>query len=536
MVRVIIADDEVRICQLIIKLIDWEKLEMCLVGTAHNGVEALALAEKEKPDIVITDIRMPGCDGLEMIEKIKRIRNDVEFIIISGYGEFEYAKKAIALGVQEYLLKPINQNELLKSLMKVIACVNRKNDQIDLEKDYVMMLKDDVSKTRQWFLNDLMFINARSYHEHRLCDINETYHFEFREGLFSVACIKIDQAAKIDSPSLQQLMDEMTARLTASIQNLVHEGEVVRKQRTLYLIMNYSSDQKSNMKETLHQILKQSNQMEGRKQGFVVTIAIGEEKQSLNGLVESLGSASLLAEDRIVTGSGSVIMPNHQMMDQAVVDHLYHGFSKALTLQIEHLDMEGVERAIEGFKNEIAQIPIGGAYLKQMIHETIQLFHRTMKSSHTHFSIVSEKENVLIRRLEQAGSMDELFEALSFHITSSISAFIEDGSRSGLKSIRQAKKYIEENYMNPLTLEEVGTHIGFNSCYFSSVFKKETGSSFIEYLSKTRIEKAKVLLKESDLRILDVSLMVGYNDVKYFTKSFKKHTGLQPNEYRKIFA
>ncbi|SMP63449.1 response regulator transcription factor [Anoxynatronum buryatiense] len=536
MVRVIIADDEVRICQLIIKLIEWEKHEMCLVGTAHNGVEALALVEKEKPDIVITDIRMPGCDGLEMIEKIKKIRNDVEFIIISGYGEFEYAKKAIALGVQEYLLKPINQNELLKSLMKVITCVNKKNDQIDLEKDYVMMLKDDVSKTRQSFLNDLMFINARSYHEHRLCEINETYHFNFREGLFGVACIKIDQESENGSLSLQNLMDEMTARLTASIQNLVYEGEVVRKQRTLYLIMNYSSEQKNNMEEELNQILEQSNQMEGRKQGFVVTIAIGEEKGDLNGLVESLGSASQLVEDRIVTGRGSVIMPKHQMMDQAVVDHLYHRFSKKFIPKIEHLDLEGIERAIGAFKKEIEQVPISGAYLKQMVQETLHLYEMTMKSSHSHFSTAIEHENVLIRRLEQASSVDELFEALSFHITTSISAFIEDGSRSGLKSIRQAKKYIEENYMNQLTLEEVGTHIGFNACYFSSVFKKETGSSFVEYLSKTRIEKAKALLKESDLRILDVSLMVGYNDVKYFTKSFKKHTGLQPNEYRKIFS
>src|SRR5699024_545596 len=114
MIKVLIADDEHRICKLIMKLINWEEISMDVIGTASNGIEALDLIKEKRPNIVITDIRMPGYDGLEMINRAKRENQDIEFIIVSGYSHFEYAKKAMAYGVKDYLLKPINREELLE--------------------------------------------------------------------------------------------------------------------------------------------------------------------------------------------------------------------------------------------------------------------------------------------------------------------------------------------------------------------------------------------------------------------------------------
>lgn len=276
MIGVLIADDEIRICKLIMKLIHWDEIGMTIVGTAHDGVETLKLIEKEKPDIVITDIRMPGYDGLDMIEKAKSINKALEFIIISGYSDFEYAKKAIGYGVKDYLLKPINQEELLNSLLRAKEDIERTKDYMHLENEYKSSLKN--------------------------------------------------------------------------------HGDTIRKPLLDNLIITDGSD-----------------------------------------------------------------LQNHTL---------------------------------------------------------------------------------------------------------------ESGSSS---QINRAKKYIEDNYMNSITLEDVGDYIGFNPSYFSSLFKKVTGLSFLEYLSKIRIEKAKELLKESDLRVQDVCIMVGYSDVKYFSKLFIKYTGLKPKEYRKIF-
>ena len=124
--KVVIADDEERICQLIQALIDWKYLGMELVGVAHNGIEAYEAVREQKPDILITDIRMPGFSGLELIEKVKDICPDMEVIIISGYAHFEYAQQAIRFGVGHYLLKPINKAELTETLEKLVKRISER--------------------------------------------------------------------------------------------------------------------------------------------------------------------------------------------------------------------------------------------------------------------------------------------------------------------------------------------------------------------------------------------------------------------------
>src|SRR5690554_3938573 len=183
MIRVVIADDETRICKLIIKLIDWDKLGMLIVGTASNGIEALELIQKENPDIVITDIRMPGYDGLDMIERAKGINSDLEFIIISGYGQFEYAKKAIEYGVKDFLLKPINKEELHRALLRVGDYIKKKDGQMSL---------NDVNKIRNSFLNNLILFNSDNHREFSLEEINDNYHFKFQRGLFRIVSLKMD--------------------------------------------------------------------------------------------------------------------------------------------------------------------------------------------------------------------------------------------------------------------------------------------------------------------------------------------------------
>lgn len=159
-----------------------------------------------------------------------------------------------------------------------------------------------------------------------------------------------------------------------------------------------------------------------------------------------------------------------------------------------------------------------------------------MRNNNIRIDKAAENHEKFKSRTENCNSADSLFEELLEYIAYEFAILDRDKASNNINQIRQAKKYIEENYMNNITLEDIGAYIGFNPSYFSSFFKKETETSFVEYLSKVRIEKAKNLLRESDLRMQDICLMVGYNDVKYFTKAFIKYTGLKPNEYRKIFA
>ncbi|AOT70617.1 response regulator transcription factor [Geosporobacter ferrireducens] len=535
MIRVIIADDEARICKLIMKLIDWDQIGMLIIGTASNGIEALELIEKENPDIVITDIRMPGYDGLEMIEKAKKINNELEFIIISGYGEFEYAKKAIAFGVKEYLLKPINKDDLHKALIKAGECVKKKKGQIRLEKEYESILKNDVNKIREAFLNKLIRFNPESFNEYTLSEVNENYHFNFREGFFNIAALKIDHT-KGYSNNIKNIVNETIDMVKSKLQNITYETDIIYNKSSLYILINYGQNEKKQIETAFLKILAWFHQKIFIAEKLEITIALGEEVRDLRDITGSFKTAELLIEDRILKGTGKIIEMDGQRTNQTEIEDIFYNFSKKFIKAVELLDVDEVKKTIFHFKKDIRGKRIRGAELKKLIHETGNVYYITMKSNHIKVDSTPGDDQSLKNIIDNCSSIDCLFGELVEHITASLTVIAGEKYHNNLKQIKQARKYIEENYMKNITLEDLGAHIGFNPSYFSSLFKKETGTSFIEYLSKIRIEKAKDLLRESDLRIQDVCLMVGYNDAKYFTKSFIKHTGLKPNEYRKIFA
>ena len=156
MIKVVIADDEDRVCKLIQALINWEKMELELVGTASNGNAALDLIKEKHPDILITDIRMPGCNGLELIEQARAINPELHMIIISGYAHFEYAQTAIKYGVGDYLLKPINQKELMDTLEEMKALIEEKRKNKEEFEINRLGREKDISKLRSVFIQDLL--------------------------------------------------------------------------------------------------------------------------------------------------------------------------------------------------------------------------------------------------------------------------------------------------------------------------------------------------------------------------------------------
>ena len=150
MIKVVVADDEVKVCQLICNLVDWSTFDMEIVAVAHNGEEALEMVRQHEPDLLVTDIRMPGCDGLEMIARAKQLREDLDFVIISGYRHFEYAQSAIKYGVSDYLLKPIQKEELCSTLEKMRRRYQMRTEQLSNEERLRMRLQSDIPVVAQY--------------------------------------------------------------------------------------------------------------------------------------------------------------------------------------------------------------------------------------------------------------------------------------------------------------------------------------------------------------------------------------------------
>ena len=535
MIRVIIADDENRICKLIMKLIDWESIGMQVAGTAGNGIETIELIQKEKPDIVITDIRMPGYDGLEMIEKARQINKDLEFIIISGYGQFEYAKKAISFGVKDYLLKPINRDELLNALLRVKGDIVRNKGYLNLENEYKSSIINDRQIIRKSFLDNLIISDWNSFVRYTLEDINEKFYYQFAPYCFRIIALRLDQTEKNITVNLRNLMERTVGNICSTLQGIVCDIEGISKKDQSYILLNYKEEDNQIIKDELLQVLNNFNSKISKTNKIKLTIGFGEEVTEIKDLKMSYNSAGLSIENRIIKGIGRLILNNEIITDRTAQSEKFIDFSKKFVKIAERLDKQGIKKSLMQLKKDIELISIGGMDLKILILDLANIFDLTMKSNTIKINNDHKEYEKLENAVKNCATINCLFEELMDYINSSLLLLEEDAASKNRTQINQAKEYIESNYMNSITLEDVGAYIGFNPSYFSSLFKKETGSSFVEYLSKIRIDKAKDLLRESDLRIQDICLMVGYNDVKYFSKLFIKYTGLKPKDYRKIF-
>jgi two-component system response regulator YesN len=267
------------------------------------------------------------------------------------------------------------------------------------------------------------------------------------------------------------------------------------------------------------------------------TIGLGTTVEDIKNIGDSLRTAICAYEQRLVLGANKVIEYDFVSSNKLPDSKLFHDFNKEMNLALERLDKDAVVSAIRFLREGIKNRPeTSGHEIIQMTKEVCNLFLFSMRNN----KFLAEDDNTFYDNfsmsLKDYGSINQLFHYLTTTITLALDKIIEDKKNMDTKPIRDAKKYIQENYKKPITLEEVSTIIGFNATYFSSLFKKDTGYTFLEYVSELRINKAKDLLKETNTGIAVICEQVGYNDIKHFTKTFVKYTGLKPNEYRKLYS
>lgn len=265
MIKVMIADDERMVCQLIEFLVQWETLEMQVVARAYNGVEALSAIKEYKPDIVITDIRMPGCDGLELIENAKAISPTLQFIIISGHRHFEYAQKAIKYGVKDYLLKPIQKDELVTTLSRMRRDYLEKTEQLTKEEKLKVYEQNNKNRIRRDFFNEVIFQKKVEKNEVTIPNINNKYMFNFREGMFQIAIIKIDGMHEGSKDDIQYMKDKMNQLIHVHLADDSYELETLTENFLCYLVLNFSEEKvslRNNLKAILDELLLQKELFE----------------------------------------------------------------------------------------------------------------------------------------------------------------------------------------------------------------------------------------------------------------------------------
>lgn len=280
MLRVIIADDEPKVNLLLQKIVDWESLGFEIVGTAQDGISALEMIERERPDLVMTDIRMPGCDGMELIRRTKEIKSDIAIIVVSGYRQFEYARTALKYGVEDYLLKPVKADELTRLLKNIYSKKAEQMKQEQWKENVSQKMLKDGRRNRERLIGDLKNCGKRGVVFPGREAVNQEYDCEFGGGMYQVILIKPDIPSAQENQDTYKIMMKRGLAITEKyMHEFSDEAAAAIENEGIFLIIQMKEYDSVRVKKYLTKIRKEIENQRDLFWGITVAITIGSGKE-----------------------------------------------------------------------------------------------------------------------------------------------------------------------------------------------------------------------------------------------------------------
>ena len=526
MVKLVVADDEERVCRLIVALGNWEELGIQVVGTAANGVQALELIQKEKTDILITDIRMPGIGGLELIEKVRAVSPDIKIMIISGYANFEYAQNALKQGVSDYLLKPINKDALNESLAKMVAKIEAEKRVNLAFEDFQNERREEMIKSRKMLFHDLKVDRSMQLTEDIL---KEKYYLNIHPGVFQAIAIKQDTENEGNATEL--IWDKMEEIMMRELMKECYELVFSSDGEYLYGLLNYPV---RNTEKIRKAVRSSFNQMLARNDYLGKTrlsLALGTAVKDPSEIADSYVMAGRVLFERLLEGSGKILESDaagEVLFEKKLVDK----FARNLGTALQTLDVEAIRASVNELYQEVMNTSgVHGWEIMELAAQCGSIFIMRLDIPDK-----AELQEAFRKKCDSCKTVNMLFEYLLAFMTDRVKQMIAVREEDSVRPVRLAKQYIHNHYQEQITLEEVSEYVGLTPAYFSVMFKKETEIGFAKYLSNERIEGAKDLLRETTFSVADICRKVGYNDAKHFTRLFEKSVGVKPAVYRKLYG
>ncbi len=537
MLKLLIADDEMRVCKLIRYLVDWNSLGIEIIGEAYDGNSAFQIIMEKSPDIVIVDIRMPEQNGLNLIRNVKKEKPETYFIVVSGYSRFEYAQHAIKYGVEDYLLKPLKKKELTEAVEKIIEKyeLTRK---AEAEKEHLEQFMDYyTSRIKEGLLTEYFKKNLEFPDMDPLASVNARYSCRFIPGDFMGIAVKVLVTdCEAESRVFSMALTKVEQILSQDFAGQFSECIISMDQGMIYAAVNAPEITDIQLNRLMNHV--QIKVMSWREvfQGIRVYFGLGERMQSVVQLFQSLDQASEAAANYILPEAETVLWYQDSYRVRCTPEMFCHlDIRKDMQRGIELLDYARIKSCIHACQEELLRINglnaemVKAAYWKIVEDFFYSLDIKRIGLQREDFKVRAEKLFML------APSVKGLFEKLGEFMVCCLKQWVEDRKLEERKPILLAKEYMQENFWRSLTLEEVSAYVGFNASYFSNLFKRETSMNFLEYLTTLRIDHARERLMKTDDSVNEIAEAVGYSDVKYFSRIFKRSLGLSPNKFRKMY-
>lgn len=535
-IKVFLVEDEMVIRRGIKNSIDWEKEGYIFCGEASDGELAYPMIIKEKPDILITDIRMPFMDGLELCKLVKKELPNIKILILSGYDEFDYAKEAIRLGVTEYLLKPISSGKLLEALNGVSESIRREKEDKDLVRKYMEEMRENTEHEKQKFFEQMIAGNLS------MADALETgkkYEMNLSAGMYNLLLFRFTLGE--ENRKSGELLGEAEYAIEKLTERLEYVFEFQRGvEGWAFLLM---ADNEEQMSERVKELSKDLEEIMKNDSTIAYFGGIGQPVARLRELEESFREAERALAARFTMELNRIISVEDIRMAQNVdtlddIEITSFGEIEKTRTMLEKFLNNGAEDEIDEFVdvyiNELPEENLKSVLMRQYIimdaYIVMMSFCEKIEGIEGEMQAQSEE---LKNSMKTIQTLEEIKNYIRMLLKKIIGVRDTISGRRYSDIIEIAKDQIRKTYMSDeISLNTIAAEVGMSPSYFSSIFSKEMGKTFVEYLTEIRMDRAKELLMCSSMKTSEIGYEVGYKDPHYFSYIFKKTQNCTPKEFR----
>ncbi len=519
-----LLDDEEYVLRGIQKVYDLPRYGFELVGAFLNPLDALEQLETVAPDLVITDVKMPGMDGLEFSAEVKRLRPETEIVILSGYDDFSFAQAAVKIGVSDYLLKPIKKDDFTAMLRHMNDKILEKQSKENAYQVLSRLVENSTIELKNRFF--LALAEDNRFDEDLYGALKSQGIEDLDDREFILIMVDTDQIAT--SGDYMSEIGKFTSEIELMLLDFGSVTDFFSDESLYFLLYDLDEDQIEEICDSVSALVENIC-----AKGYTVTFAYSQIHSGLNEVFEARNDCirrMFMHEAHIDELSEANPVKDREVnitIPYPEIENIFHAIS------ID--DREGIDAALDGIYVLPEQdIPVlSRDYIASITFLILLRIYQMQRKYNSPVEIVRQEMLDLRNLRREYPSMEDqkaVARDASLKLAELIAAQIE-GAPS--KMIQSALDYIGGHFNENISLQEVADNIKISRNYLCDIFKKELGVTFINYVTNLRIEKAKWYLKNSDLKMYEISSAVGYNDYSYFSQIFKKNTGITLSAYRK---
>ncbi|NQX67401.1 response regulator [Paenibacillus alba] len=533
MYKLVIIDDEPTVRFGLSNYFDWQAYGVEVIGDADDGDVGLELIEREKPDLVLTDVRMPNMDGIQMSNKLSERFPHIKIVFVSGHDDAEYLKSALQVKAVDYLFKPVNLSELAVVIQRVVDTLRTEKQERKLIEDMQVKLIQSMPLLREKFLMSL--IREGVQHPGRIQDRIQFLGLKLPlETAYLAIVIRIDNAAEVARTRSEKDQQLLSYSVINIVQELIEReigGYAFENQIGEFVgILRIVDEDQESLLFTLAEEVRQSLYSYLK---ISVTIGVGERVSKLANVPQSYSQAKEAADQRWFLGKNQIISMDNLEQREDSIYRFDASQNERMISALKAADIAKVREELHAIFLALSHSRADGiAYGRNLSLQLLLLASRILLELQVHKQGAENVENEQLTKVFQQETLDDLRRLVEYRLLEVCGRIGEKRSGKAKNVIERTRALIDKRFADNLQVGDIAAEVFLSTTYLCLLFKQETGETINEYMTKVRVDKAKELLQDPGNKFYEVCYAVGYSDPSYFSKIFKKYTGFTPSSFR----